>query len=169
LALADDATVVSVTDRSLSTNRDSTLVSYVVIELSVPRLPDNRVLCEAVLDLLLDVSSSLADSLSDGMVLLEVTRMPTDVNSELTVESLGRVLKKSVKVGDDRAVSITITSLLRNEVEQLGSEEESAGITLLVGAIEGGRYGRYTATALPGGGGAKAAITLRTQERYPGL
>jgi hypothetical protein len=103
------------------------------------------------------------------MVLLEVTRMPTDVNSELTVESLGRVLKKSVKVGDDRAVSITITSLLRNEVEQLGSEEESAGITLLVGAIEGGRYGRYTATALPGGGGTKAAITLRTQERYPGL
>jgi hypothetical protein len=157
---------VSVTETSLATSTDSLEVDYTVVALVIPRLPENQELNDAILELNMDVSCTLEDSLTGGYATVELTPMPTLVEGRLDVAATGPIIKRSIKVGSSQEVRIRITGLVRDALDELGENQDEAELSLLIGAISGQRYGRFEANVLAGGGGVKATITIKTKQRY---
>ena len=152
---------VTVTEESYATVDDETEIVYNVVTFDIPGIPADDVLSEAYLEFVMDVSSTLADSLSDGTATLELATMPVLVGGKLSQANVTVSGTRVVKVGTDRPVRIYITSVLRQAI--VGNE---ADLTLLTGSISGGRRGRFEANAVPGApGGAKVTLTIRTRKR----
>lgn len=161
-SFAADIVSADLSETALATLEDSTLVDYNVVEFEMPELDGGRVLTAAYLEFYMDVSSTLADSLSQGLTTIEVALMPTLVNGKLDTGSPPSIAQRTVRVGSNRTVRVYITDLLLEAIGELESP-----VVLLVGAITGGRYGRFEAQAVPGAaGGAKAVLTVHSQAPY---
>jgi hypothetical protein len=157
---------VSVSTSSLATTEDSVAVAYSVVDLVVPRLPENSELSDAYLEFYMDASSTLPDTLAGGFSTLEITPMPTLVEGKLGAVASDLIVKRSVRLGDDITVRVYITNFLRQAFSELGGEDTEVSLSLLVGPISGSRYGRFTANTIPNAGGAKAKLTVLSRERY---
>ncbi len=159
---AADAVSIAVTETSLAAVNDTTEVDYNVVSFAVPALPEGRALTQAFLEFSLDVSSTLSGTLSGGVATVEIIVIPELVNGKLSVSNETLITSRVVKVGENRLVRVYITEILL----QAMADNES-DLALLVGPITGGRRGRFDANTVPNApGGAKAVLTIQTQETY---
>jgi hypothetical protein len=159
ICMGTEIVVADVTGTSLATLDDATEVDYNIVEFEMPELAEGRVLTAAFVELYMDVSSTLPDSLTQGLATIEVAIMPALVGGKLDVSSDAIIAKRTVRVGDDRLIRVYITDLLLDAGGQLESP-----VVLLVGAVTGGRYARFEANAVPGApGGAQAMVTIHSQ------
>ncbi len=155
-SITENATV---TTASYATVRDEVRVEYSIINFRMPAIPDDKILSDVVLELYMDVASTLGDTLSGGVATVEISVMPPLVDGKLPVMS-AIAASRVAKVGDNRPVRIYITSVVQEAITQRKSD-----LTLLVGSITGARRGRFATKTVPGTGNARATVTVHFRNK----
>jgi len=134
---------------------DTTEGKVFVFAVSVPSAPTGARLMSAVLELVVDVSSSLPAAARRNLATLEVAPLNGALSGPAVSEEDLRptTMKRSVPIGTNRPVRVDVTEFVRYVLD---NPEENYGIA--VGSLEGSRSDRFE---LRSQGQEVARLTIR--------
>jgi len=142
---------------SLATTKNQTEVPYYLVAMPKISVPQGSKLEEAWIEFYMDVSSTEPDSLTGGVVTLELYRYTGLSNGKLDVGALEKsAMKRTVKIGDNKKIRVYVRDLCDRIIADGTTDTQ-----LIVGMVRGDRSGRFESKSVPGApAGAKALLTL---------